>query len=85
MTMREADRWGLLFVGDCFLTISTSSFFGSHDQLRIAREVVRVLLVGGRGVGDGVEALEERGDARSEGAVFGDGGDVLLGHFRVSF
>lgn len=42
--------------------------------------MVRVLLVGGCGVGDGVEALEERGDAGFEGAVGGDGGDVLLGH-----
>jgi hypothetical protein len=67
------------------LTFAAFSLLGSHDQRRIAREVVRVLLVGDRGVGDGVEALEERGEAGFEGAVFGDGGDVLLGHDFFGF
>jgi hypothetical protein len=67
------------------LTFAALSLLRSHDQRRIAREVVCVLLVGDCGVGDGVEALEERGEAGFEGAVFGDGGDVLLGHDCFGF
>lgn len=77
-TSVEFIRLGI--VGDVQLTISTLGLFRRHDQRRIAREVIRILLVSGRGIRDGVEALEERGDAGFEGAVFGDGGDVLLGH-----
>lgn len=63
------------------LTCSTFVLFGRHDQSRIAREVVCVLLVGDCGIGDRVEALEERGDAGFERAVFGHGGYVLMSHF----
>jgi hypothetical protein len=69
IVLRQQDRMDLCFNGDRVLTVPTAGFFGSHDQFRIAGEVVCVLLVGGRGVGDGVEALEERGDAGFEGAV----------------
>jgi hypothetical protein len=65
-------------------TVSTLGLFRRHDKFCVAREVIRILLVSGRGIRDGVEALEERGDAGFEGAVFGDGGDVLLGHFVSS-
>jgi hypothetical protein len=41
--------------------------------------------VGDCGGGNGVEALEERGDAGFERAVFGHGGYVLVGHFLAYF